>query len=398
MKFSPVLRFGVMSDVHYTEDGELSPKRFESAVKCLYEYANGEKYKGVDALYVVGDFADTGTRGQMERFKNDCDKYVSPDTKLVLTLANHELHYGESEEKALEDFSEVFKMDFDRHEVIKGFHFISVTTTNDGGEWHDSFDDAKRAFLSRELEKAAAEGNTKPIFVFQHPGIRNTSPGAAYGNVGIDDILKDYPCAIDFAGHSHMAANDPREIHQRDFTVVGTGSIAGIATGGWRYKHLNRTGYRSTECSQMVVVEVDAEGLVCIKIMDCAAQKIFGKENFVDVSLGKEGFTYTDSRRSEKPCFAEEPCAELCREGENLRVRFPRAFCDDGIWYYSLKFLNEKGKEIAEINPISDHAMFYQKDSYDLTFENLPDEISGVEIRAVGFFENISEPIFAKLK
>lgn len=396
MEFKPVLRFGVMSDVHYTEEGDLTCSRFKNAAEGLYNYARGEEYKGVDALYVVGDFADTGTRGQMQRFKEDCDKYILPDTKLVLTLANHELHYGESEQKALEDFADIFGMEVDRHEIIGGFHFISVTTTNDGGEWHDSFDEKKREFLRRELEKAAADGADKPIFVFQHPGVRNTSPGAAFGNVGIDDILSDYPNVIDFAGHSHMAANDPREIHQKNFTVVGTGGIANISRGLWRYKHLSKVGYSVTDFSQMVIVEVDEIGRTLLKVMDCTVQKIFKETKFIDPSLGKAGFTYTDSRKGVKPCFSKGD-ATLTREGDDVRITFPAAECEsEGIWHYNVKFLDGVGKTVREENPVSDHAAYFGKKTYEFVFPNMPSNIERAEIRAVGFFENVSDPIFGR--
>ena len=40
------------------------------------------------------------------------------------------------------------------------------------------------------------------------------------------EILKNYPQVVDFSGHSHVPINDPRSIHQKHFTALGTGSLS----------------------------------------------------------------------------------------------------------------------------------------------------------------------------
>ncbi len=392
MEFKPVLRFGVMSDLHYCSERPLRRERFKNAMETLYSYAEGQEYTGVDALYVVGDFADTGRPEQMQWLKEDMDACLRPDTLLVMTLANHELHYVESEQQALADFDRIFNMKTDRHEVIKGYHFISVTTTRDDGEWHDSFDDAKRKFLKTELKKAAEDTPNKPIFVFQHPGIKKTTPGAAYGNLGAYDILAEYKNVIDFSGHSHIAANDPREIHQRDFTSVTTGSLAYISLGNkWLYTGLGSRGYTNNHYSQMVMVEVDENGLVLIKYIDAARKAVLREERFVDV----KNFTYVDGRTDASPVF-EEGDVHLEATEEGLKLTFPKATCESGVWYYALKFFGSDGKVVYEENIPSDHPSAEPKAEYVLTFEDLPENITSCEIKAVGFFGNVSSSVVDK--
>lgn len=393
MSFKPILRFGVMSDLHYTAEHPLRRERFKDAVETMYSYAEDKEYSAVDALYVVGDFADIGTAEQMTWFKEDCDKYLRPETLPVITLANHELHYVESEQKALSDFDRIFGMPVDRHEIIKGFHFISVTTTRDKGKWHDSFDEAKRTFLKTELKKAAEDGNDRPIFVFQHPGVANTTPGAAFGNLNIYDILAEYPVVIDFSGHSHLAANDPREIFQKDFTAVTTGSLAYISLGNtWCYKNLSSIGYTSSDYSQMLIVEVDEKGVVCVKILDAAAKRVFEDERVIDVSKGKDGFVYTDDRTAPPPVFDDGEVILETTE-TNLRLAFPKATCDSGVWYYNAKFFGIEGEFLCEKNIPSDHASTERKEVFDLCLGEMSVETATAEIRAVGFFGNISEPL-----
>lgn len=391
MSFCPILRFGVMSDAHYTDELPYRREHFKNAIETMYRYADGQKYRGVDALYVVGDFADTGTAEQMKSFKEDMDKYLRKSTLPVITLANHELHYTDSEEKALADFDHIFGMKTDRHEVIKGYHFISVTTTRDEGEWHDSFDSAKREFLKTELKKAAEDTPDKPIFVFQHPGVIKTTPGAAFGNLWIYDELSEHKNVIDFSGHSHFAANDPREIHQRDFTSVTTGSTAYISLGrSWRYKNLGNRGFISENFAQMLIVEVDDKGLVLVKYIDAARGAIIADERLIDV----DRFTYSDDRTAPPPIFIGDASASLKAADKKLYLSFPRASGE--VWYYEVKFKTSSGEVLYEENIPSDYASAESKKFFEFTFEEMPDGITSAEIKAVGFFGSISDMLKAE--
>ena len=102
MIFDAILRFAVVSDTHYGATSADVRSRFKTAMSAIYNYCGTQKHNTLDALYVVGDFTNTGTREQMEDFKQDCDALLKPETKLVVTLANHELHYNKGEEIALQ--------------------------------------------------------------------------------------------------------------------------------------------------------------------------------------------------------------------------------------------------------------------------------------------------------
>ena len=161
--FSPVLRFMVVSDVHYKNEHSAERERMEKAIKTAYELSDGEKYSKLDALYVVGDFANNGSPEQMRAFKKTLDENVREGTEITLSLASHEYGYN-GEQGALERFSEIFAMEPDTHKVINGYHFISITSTKGC-----HFDEAKQEWAARELKKAAEASPKKPIFFFQHP-------------------------------------------------------------------------------------------------------------------------------------------------------------------------------------------------------------------------------------
>ena len=65
--FKPVLRFMAVSDIHIKDDPDCVERaRFAKAIQCAYRIAeSSETYKTLDALYIVGDFANSGTEVQI---------------------------------------------------------------------------------------------------------------------------------------------------------------------------------------------------------------------------------------------------------------------------------------------------------------------------------------------
>lgn len=396
MKNNTVLRFAVMSDVHYNEEYPYVRDRFKSAMENIYDYCEGEDYNNLDALYVVGDFADLGLKSQMQMFKEDCDKYVLPDTKLVVTLANHELHYVPDYKQAMADFQELFKMDFDRHEVLNGYHFISLSATIDKGPWHDSFDKPKRDFLEAELKKAVADDGSKPVFVFQHPGQFGTVLGGSFGNKELYHILSQFPQVIDFSGHSHNAVNNPREIHQKHYTSVSTGTLLNIcAYDSIECAYINGCVKKSHDMAQMLLVEVDKDSKVHIKILDIISGKFFDEEYLVENVCDKRNYKYTLQRAANAPTpyFADGAEVTLSETDEGIAVSFPRAMCDGGrVFEYTVCIEDSKGIVVSQKSVASDYPLYYQADSYTITMDRVEDA-SSVLVYAVGFWDNYSAPI-----
>lgn len=397
MDFKPILRFAVTSDVHYSEEIPYIRERFKNAIKNLYEYSQSQEYKNLDAIYIVGDFVDKSKKAQFEMIKEDCDRVVKKDTLLALTLANHELHYGESEEEALGFFAEIFNMPPDRHEVISGYHFISLTTTNNGGKWHDSFTAEKKEWLRNEIEKAIADNKTRPIFVFQHPGIGGTTPGGAFGSCGLQVVLNDYPQVIDFSGHSHLVPNDPREIDQKEFTAISTGSLSGmsIRCGSAHQDVTPPKGFKSAEHAQLLLVEADAEDKVRVRYYDAVNNVFMPEERIISGVHDKTNFVYTDKRKETAPIpYFKDGAKAILTVGETVKVEYDGALCDgERVWAYVVRLYGENGEVIAEKKMASDFMNYYQKDSYSTEFSDITEKVAYAEVYAQGFFENISKPI-----
>ncbi len=392
-----IIRFAVMSDTHYSEDHPENRLRFKKALETVYGYSENQEYKTLDALYVVGDFTNKGLPEEFEMFKADCGRYVLPETKLVVTLANHELHYH-SDVGAMEKFSNLFGTDFDRHEIIKGYHFISLSTMQYGGKWHDSFDENKRAFLRDALASAHKEGEgKKPIFVFQHPGVQGTVLGGIFGNSELTDILKEYPEIIDFSGHSHCAVNDPKEIDQKDFTAVSTGSLYNICQRHKTvlYPYIDRLMKPYNEYAQMLVCEVEADGGVRIKRLDVLGGDFFEDDLVIDNFGDKSAFIYTDERAksAKAPYFEQNSRISADFSDGALKISFPAAVgVSERVKEYHIS-LSDGAGEFYKTVMATDYPALVQEKEVNLTVDGIEKEKFSISVKAAGFWENFSEEI-----
>ena len=67
--FTPVVRFAVTSDVHLNGDPDQpAARKLADLLEDSYAYSDGEKYKNLDALVVVGDFATSGSDEEYKLF------------------------------------------------------------------------------------------------------------------------------------------------------------------------------------------------------------------------------------------------------------------------------------------------------------------------------------------
>ena len=350
----PIFRMMVCSDVHYNENRKTEPERFEKGLRLAYAYARAQAYPRLDALYVVGDFADSGTEAQMQAFKASLDRGVQPETLVRITLASHE--YREGEEAALARFGRIFGQAPDTHEVIGGFHLIALTT-----EHGCRMFEGKQNWLREQLRAAAADDPKKPIFVFQHPHLTDTVYGSI--NWGEDDtieILMDYPQVIDFSGHSHAPVNDPRSIHQKYFTSVGTGSFSYVELDEFD-KMGGTVPADAKACAQFLIVEAFPDGSVWIGPYDVLSESFFNGGYRVEKPWEPESFVYTAARykTAERPSFAPEAVLTVKTDGLQAELSFPQAFEPDLPDSYTVRV--RAGAEGTVVRQLNISSSYYLK-------------------------------------
>lgn len=383
--FNPTLRFFVVSDVHYKDEHSIERDRMEKAIKTVYALSDGESYNKVDALYVVGDFANSGTRPQMTAFKDTLDKNLRPGTDYTLSLASHEFG-SEGEEAALQKFAEIFAQEPDSHKIINGYHFISVTCTNGC-----HFDEKKQTWVAEELAKAAKDDPKRPIFFFQHPHIMGTVYGSAnWGEDELTAILMNYPQIIDFSGHSHAPINDPRSIHQRHFTCLGTGTLSYFELDEFD-KVYGTVPPNDDIAAQMLIVEADAEGRVRIYPYDLITDNFFPFTWRIDSAWDVDSYLYTDARyRTEKaPWFDADAKLEIKNvKADGFTAEFDQAkveeeYVDD----YNVYVKTADGVTVRNSTIWSEYYFYNMPEKLSVSFDGLASGEYRVEIYANSFWK-----------
>lgn len=368
--FKPVLRFLVVSDVHYSDDPEcIERKRMTQALKTAYELSEKEEYSNLDALYVVGDFTGRGTDAQMLSFKQTLDEYLMDGTEATLSLASHE-YFHDGEESALERFGKIFGMEPDTHKVINGYHFISVTSTNGC-----HFDEAKQNWVAEELKKAVADDPVKPIFFFQHPHIMGTVYGSAnWGEDELTAILMNYPQIINFSGHSHAPINDPRSIHQQHFTCLGTGTLSYFELDEFD-KYYGTIPPDNEKAAQMLFVEADADMRVRIYPYDVITSNFFPYTWKIDSAWDVDSFLYTDARykTTQAPYFEEDAKIIISDKTDSgFKVTFDQAKYDgERVNDYNVIVKDGNGVTVRNSTMWSGYYFYDMPETLSVSFDGL---------------------------
>lgn len=391
--FTPVLRFMVVSDVHIHDEEDVERERFTKAIRDAYALSEADAaYNKLDALYVVGDFANSGSEIQMRAAKKIIDENIKPGTLCRLTMASHEFHTtpenGEASARAL--FAEVFPgYPLDSHEVINGFHFIAVTTTHGC-----SFREPQKAFARDELKKAAAEDSKKPIFFFQHPHLSDTVYGSInWGEDELIPILMNYPQVIDFSGHSHAPINDPRSIHQKHFTALGTGSLSYFELDEFD-KIYGTIPPNKKQCAQMLIVEADENNRVRIYPYDVLSGTFFPMVHRIDTPSDPSTFLYTDERykTTDAPSFAADAAVTVEAKDTSAVISFPQAKPEAGADYvnsYTVVLRYADGMIAKQFSVWSEYYFVPMPETVSQEIDDLePDTEYTVEVYPEGFFKN----------
>ncbi len=394
--FKPVLRFMVVSDVHLKDEPCIEDERLDKAFKIAYRLAEeSDSYKKIDAFYAVGDFVTRGTRIQMEKFKRIMDENLKPETKPCLMMASHE-YMNAGVEEAHKLFDEIFQMPVDNHNIINDFHFISLTCSS-GCDYNEE----KIAYAAKELKKARQADPKKPIFFFQHPHLTDTVSGSIYwADEKLIPVLMNYPQVIDFSGHSHVPINDPRSIHQKHFTSLGTGSLSYTELDEFD-KYYGPFPPNKENFAQMTLVEVDADNRVRIYPYDIFTDNFFPMTWEIDEPWNPDSFKYTDARYKTEivPYFdgAEITVSDVTESSVN--VTFTQAKTED---YYVNDYrvlIKQNGVTIQNKVLWSDYYFYNMPETLTVPFDDLePNTEYEVEICAGSFWNAYSEPIKSKFK
>ncbi len=396
--FNPILRFIAVSDVHYKDDHCIEEERMKKALEIAYRLSEEHPtYKRLDAVVANGDFANSGTETQMRKFKATMDDNLKPETVYALDMASHEYH-GNGVEAAYELFQKVFERPVDGHIEINGFHFITVSSSH-GCEYEPD----KVEFARSELLKAREADPKKPIFFFQHPHLTDTVSGSIYwADESFIPTLMDFPQVIDFSGHSHVPINDPRSIHQRHFTCLGTGSLSYFELDEFD-KYYGTCPPNKQDCAQMLIVEADKDGRVRVYPYDILTDNFFPFVWEIDEPWNPDSFKYTDARykTTDAPYFdgAELSVTDITTNG--FKITFPQAkvkteYVND---YKVIVREASNGLIVKQKKLWSEYYFYNMPETLSVDFDDLKAATEyTVSVIAGSFWDTYSEPINATVK
>lgn len=391
----PELVFPVLSDIHIN-GSERSTERFQRAMDQLNKIAPKQ-----DAFVGVGDLTDHGYQSEYDRFMSVYNKNKQADAESVFMMGNHDYWNGLSKENAQKLFMD--KMGTESlyyHKEIKGYHFISLSPED--GRTHGYYSTNQIAWLGEQLKKAQADKPNQPIFVFLHQHIKDTVYGShEWGTLEnkelLYDTLKQFPQVVTFSGHSHYPLDDPRSIHQKDFTSIGTSSVSYMEVEGGKLQGNLPPGYDVV--SQGLVVEVYNNEVV-LKRLDFHENDQTGNPWVIKFPAKTNKFQYTEDRDHLQPGFAQRDELSLVKEATTLTsmaVTVPQAKDNLLVHAYEVTAKNKKTGNIDK--QFTAFSEFYK----DPMPEKLTFPIKGlkpateyeIQVQAIDAFGNRSKTILS---
>ena len=277
---------------------------------------------------------------------------------------------------------------------VKGYDFVSAEYASDDKGKHRP--DAA-AFLIAYAKRLRDSG--KPFFYFQHLPIKGTtgdSGGWADGG-SVFPVLKTFPNAIAFTGHTHRPFVDERQIWQGEFTAIGTPSLSYPSLPGHENGSAKRDG-TATNAMPMIPVRRDLEGtqgfFVNVYADRVVVERIDVEADEWDREVAPAWVIPLDGAKPFTPAEAEKRVPvpafpEGVPEGWRVFDYEIRAVPKDGSKPLVKRFYSPAYHKLASSEPTR------QRFWFDVA--ELPqDRDYTIEVRARNCFEKASEPIVAQ--
>lgn len=367
--FIPVMRFVATSDTHIEKLGDTGCQRASAMLKTAYAISDAdEDYKNLDAVVFSGDITDNGHLDSFFAFAAVTDNEIREGTERLAVVAKAHDSYSFSS-NSLKIFTGITGQESDFHRVIGGFHFIGISRS----ATLKHYTEQQVKWLDENIAAAVKDDPAKPVFVFQHEHVRGTVYGSSktdgWGLDTFTDVLEKYPQVVHISGHSHFPANDPRAIWQGSFTAINDGGLAyyELAVDG-------RNGQFPEEkdrMSQALIIEVDADNRVLVKVLDVDAGKIM-REFLIDNIAEENKTKYSFEARKETataPVFSDDAALTYEKDGLKHYITVPQATVseDNEVFIYRINVLNSKGKRVYKDWAFSDY--FFADKADSITFD-----------------------------
>ncbi|GGB44296.1 hypothetical protein GCM10011409_22330 [Lentibacillus populi] len=388
----PNLVFPVISDTQVGGERE-ELRNFNNAFKQLNSLAPKQ-----DAFVFIGDETEHGYEEEYDDWMSVFNNHIQPQAEQLIGIGNHEYQNNSSVEESKQRFLDKTGMDsLYYNKVINDYNFIML-----GEESGYFYSKDQVEWLGKQLNKAEQRDPEKPIFVFLHHGIKDTTYGTDDWYIDDDnqkllrDTLEQYPQVILMAGHTHYPISDPRSIYQKDYTTVNTGSVAYM----WTEPGYLQGEVPETEVSNGLLVEVYDDRVV-INRRSFTANDWIGDPWVIETAgNNKEHFKYTNDRDPENPYFEDDATITVNQNEtttSGLNIAFTQATDNLLTHSYKVTAKNQKTGEVEnEFKAFSEYYEAQIPDPLELPVDNLqPATTYDISIRAIDAFGNMSKNTLA---
>lgn len=287
-KRKPLLRFGLVSDVHLGGEGR------EADLESVLRHFDSQS---VDAVMIPGDIAHSGLIAEFERFARIWYT-VFPDDRgadgrrierLVIggnhcidgwsgrwkgwseeRLRAERFNYADNPQKTWQRlFHEDWHDIFVKH--VNGVPFI-------GAQWRSEQAPFVRPPIAATVARLAPTFDPNlPFFFFGH----DVPAGTCFGDVGDAEVfaaLRPWPNAVSISGHCHRSIADERNVWQGEFTAINAGCMH-EATGGESYRNVNYDWHAASRMKPMRTTEWLARGGCCAVVEVFADHLVVHRRN-----------------------------------------------------------------------------------------------------------------------
>ena len=367
--FVPVMRFVATSDTHIQTLGDTGCKRLSAMMKTAYAISDADAdYNALDAVVFSGDITDNGFMESFVAFAAVTDTGIREGTQRLAVVSKAHDSYTFFN-NSLKVFTGLTGQETDFHRVINGFHFIGVSRS----DTLKHYTDEQVKWLDENIADAVAYDPEKPVFVFQHEHVQDTVYGSSktdgWGLDVFTDVLSKYPQVVHISGHSHFPANDPRAVWQGSFTAINDGGLAyfELAVDGKN----GQFPKEKERMSQALIIEVDADNRVLVKVLDVDEGKIMHEfliDNITEENKTKYSFE-ARKENSSAPVFPDGAVLSYEKKGLKHYITVPQATVSENndVFIYRITLINESGKTVYEDWTFSDY--FFSNRPESITFD-----------------------------
>lgn len=249
---TPIMSFVVVSDTHLrVSDDALANQRFTDMLEDV-----NKDFSNVSGIFINGDNinasgmggSDTQTSAnQFAKLEEYRDLY--PDIPIFMGIGNHDLWPNGKQDEALQMFLQIARLPDGSHPTslnydfyLDGYHFVFVGD-DDRDPNYATLNNQTLKWLDDTIKEGYEEDT--PTFIFLHQALSNTVAGSLtnYGQawdgvvnvVEVRNVLRKYPRAVLFSGHSHYSMDSVQNAFSGGSTfptTFNTSSLSDVYLAG----------------------------------------------------------------------------------------------------------------------------------------------------------------------